>query len=71
MNREVNEGVHSSWLLSKALLHGYVIGRVRFYKKAKNVSISLVERIEKNKIKIVMKVWDMIYNNLFTVRTPL
>ena len=47
MNGEVNEGVHSSWLLSKALLHGYVIGRVRFYKKAKNVSISLVERIEK------------------------
>ena len=46
MNGEVNEGVHSSWLLSKAL-HGYVIGRVRFYKKAKNVSISLVERIEK------------------------
>ena len=47
MNGEVNEGVHSSWLLSKAL-YGYVIGRVRFYKKAKNVSISLVERIEKN-----------------------
>ena len=49
--------------LGHSTLHGYVIGRVRFYKKAKNVSTSLVERIGK-KMNIVMKVWDMIYNNL-------